>query len=134
MADEIQLRIVTPRAMLLDEPALEVTAPGTAGEFGVLPNHITFLGSLEPGVLSARTRVGVRRLAVRGGFAEVLDNVMTVLVDAAQLADDIDRATAERDLRAAKDRLEDLSPADADYAPAEAERLWAEARLEAAKK
>jgi F-type H+-transporting ATPase subunit epsilon len=133
MTDEIQLRVVTPREMLLDEPVLEVTAPGTAGEFGVLPNHITFLSSLEAGVLSVRTDAGVRRLAVRGGFAEVSDNVMTVLIDAAELAEDVDRAGAEADLRAAQERLEDLSPLDPDYAAAEADRRWAQARLEAAR-
>src|SRR5512139_2508909 len=107
MADTFQLRIVTPRAQLLDEPVLEVTAPGTAGEFGVLPNHITFLTSLEPGIITVKSTAGTKRLAVRGGFAEVADNVMTILADAAELTDGIDRTRAEADLRAAQQRLED---------------------------
>jgi F-type H+-transporting ATPase subunit epsilon len=133
MADDIQLRIVTPREMMLDEPVLEVTAPGTAGEFGVLPNHITFLSSLEPGVLSFRSARGARRLAVRGGFAEVVDNVMTVLVDAAQFSENIDRGAAETDLRTAERQLETLSPTDTEYAAAQAEQNWAQARLDAVK-
>ena len=132
MADTFQLRIVTPRALLLDEPVLEVTAPGTAGEFGVLPNHITFLTSLEPGTITVKTGSGTRRFAVRGGFAEVADNVMSILADAAELAEDIDRARATSDLTAAEGRLEDLSPADAEYAAAQLDARWAQARIDTA--
>ena len=134
MAEEIHLRIVTPREQVLDERVLEVTAPGTAGEFGVLPNHITFLSSLEPGVLSVRNAVGVRRLAIHGGFAEVSDNVMTVLVDGAKRAEEIDRTAAEADLRKALEELSGLSPLDPEYAAADADRRWAEAQLEAVRR
>jgi F-type H+-transporting ATPase subunit epsilon len=133
MADTFQLRIVTPRAQLLDEAVLEVTAPGTAGEFGVLPNHITFLTSLEPGIITVKSASGTRRLALRGGFAEVADNVMTVLADAAELAENIDRAKAEADLRTAEQRLEDLSPTDAEYATTQIDVRWAQARIDATK-
>jgi F-type H+-transporting ATPase subunit epsilon len=135
MADTFQLRIVTPRAQLLDEPVLEVTAPGTAGEFGVLPNHITFLTSLEPGIITVKAPSGTRRLAVRSGFAEVADNVMTVLADAAEPVEDIDRARAEADLRAAQLRLEDLalSPTTPEYAAAQIDLGWAQARIDGSK-
>jgi F-type H+-transporting ATPase subunit epsilon len=133
MPDTLQLRIVTPRALLLDEPVLEVTAPGTAGEFGVLPNHITFLTSLESGVITVKAASGTRHLAVRGGFAEVADNVMTVLADAAEPAEDIDRARAEADLRAAHERIEGRDPTEPEYIAGESERRWAQARLDAAK-
>jgi len=62
MAQEIQLRIVTPRRPLLDESVQEVTAPGTVGEFGVLPNHAAFLSSLETGRLSYRDAHGLSTL------------------------------------------------------------------------
>ena len=133
MAEEIQLRVVTPREMVLDEPVLEVTAPGTAGEFGVLPNHITFLSSLDPGVLRFRTARGARHLAVHEGFAEVADNVMTVLVNAAEFPEQINRQSAEQDLRDAEGRLEDIPPLDPAHDEAETQRRWAQARLDALK-
>jgi F-type H+-transporting ATPase subunit epsilon len=133
MADTFQLRIVTPRAQLLDEPVLEVTAPGTAGEFGILPNHITFLTSLEPGIITVKSAAGTKRLAVRGGFAEVADNVMTILADAAELTDDIDRTRAEADLRTAQQRLEDLSPTEPEYSAAQLDERWAQARIDGAR-
>jgi F-type H+-transporting ATPase subunit epsilon len=132
MATAFQLRIVTPTRLLLDEQVREVTGPGTLGEFGVLPDHITFLTSLEIGTLSYRTDRDVRRLAVRGGFAEVMDNVMTVLADDAALPEDIDTVKVRADLQAAEAQLKDLSPLDDTYAPADAGRRWAQARLELA--
>jgi len=132
MATAFQLRIVTPSRLLLDEEVREVTAPGTVGEFGVLPDHITFLTSLEIGPLSFRTERGARRLAVRGGFAEVANNVMTVLADDAAFAEDIDPARARADLQTAEAQLKDRSPLDDAFVAADANRRWAQAQLDAA--
>ena len=134
MAEEIQLRIVTPRRPVLDETVLEVTAPGTVGEFGVLPDHANFLSSLEIGILSYRDDRSVKRLAVRGGFAEVSDNVMTVLADAAERAEEVDPVQAESDLRAAEAKLKGLSPLDPTYAAADADGRWARVRLQLVRK
>ena len=132
MRDAFQLRIVTPNRLLLDEEVREVTAPGTVGEIGVLPDHITFLTSLEIGSLSFRTDRAVRRLAVRGGFAEVSNNVMTVLADDAAFAEDIDAARARADLQNAETQLKDLSPLDDTFIAADTNRRWAQARLDVA--
>ena len=132
MATAFQLRIVTPNRLLLDEQVREVTGPGTLGEFGVLPDHITFLTSLEIGAMSFRTDRGVRRLAVRGGFAEVMDNVMTVLADDAVLPEDIDATKVRDELQTAEAELHHLSPLDDAYVGADASRRWAQARLEIA--
>ena len=52
MADKINLRVVTPGRLMFDEAVDEVTAVGELGEFGVLPNHISFLSTLVPGEMS----------------------------------------------------------------------------------
>jgi len=132
MRDRFQLRIVTPRQAVLDEEVREVTAPGSLGEFGVLPDHITFLTSLEIGGLRYRTDGEPRRLAIRGGFAEVADNVMTVLVDDAMFPDDIDQQAARADLTTAEAQLRELSPLDPAFSTADANRRWAQARLDVA--
>ena len=130
MPDAFQLRIVTPRQQLLDEKVREVTGPGTLGEFGVLAEHITFLTSLEIGTLSFRTDQSARRVAVRGGFAEVVNDVMTVLADDAVFAEQIDVGSARSDLQAAEARLQGLSPLDDAYPALDATRRWAQARIE----
>lgn len=134
MGEQFRLRVVTPQAAILDVLVEEATGPGTIGEFGVLPNHAAFLTTLETGALSYKKDGRVARIAIRGGFAEVVDNVMTVLADGALPAEEIDAAAAEADLKEALSRLQDLSPLDAGYAEADADRRWAEARIEAARR
>ena len=132
MADTFRLLLVTPERTLLDEEVDEVTAPGTVGEFGVLPNHTTFLSSLDAGHLVYKQGSQSKLLAVNGGFAEVVDNVMTVLADSAEFADEIDDEAARAALREAEDKLKMLGDSDDDYAEAEAARQWEQARVNVA--
>jgi len=93
---------VTPARMLFDEEVDEVTAPGALGEFGVLPLHISFLTLLDIGEMSYKQGEKRYYLALAGGYAEVVDDVMTVLADAAEHADEIDLERA----RSAKEQAE----------------------------
>jgi F-type H+-transporting ATPase subunit epsilon len=127
MADRFQLRVITPTSEAVNEAVFEVTAPGTVGEFGILPDHAEFLSSLEIGVIRYRVPAGERRIAVREGFAEVSANVMTVLSEVAVAS--ADPAVATADLQQARAKLADLSIFDEGYAEADADRRWAEARL-----
>ena len=79
MADQLRLVVLTPERELVDEMVLEVTAPGAYGQIGVLPNHAALVTSLEAGTLSYKTGRGETRLNIEGGFAEVRDDVVTVL-------------------------------------------------------
>jgi F-type H+-transporting ATPase subunit epsilon len=132
MADKIHLKLVTPSRLLLDEEVDEVTAPGALGEFGVLPDHIAFLTLLEAGAMSYKRGAERRQLAVSGGYAEVLDNVMTVLADAAQFAEEIDLVRARGIKEQAEKRLAELGRDDQEFAAAAAAVRWAEAQIEAA--
>lgn len=133
MATAFQLRVVTPQRVLLEEQVSEVTASGTVGEFGVLAEHITFLSSLEPGALSYRSGSGARRIAIRGGFAEVVNDVMTILADDAMFAEEIDTERARADLAEAEEKLAGLSSYDPEFADADIERRWAQARIDASR-
>ncbi len=116
MAASFRLTIVTPERQLLDEDVEEVVAPGAAGEFGVLPDHIAFLTVLTAGRL-VYTSGGRRHvLAIFGGYAEVADNVMTVLADGAEFVSEIDAQRAQQALRDAEMRLAGLEPGAADFA------------------
>ena len=100
----------------------------------MLPDHANFLTSLEIGPLSATAiRTACTRLAVRGGFAEVSDNVMTVLVEDAVSGREVDPACDPRSTCTQRKRaVANLSPIDPEYAAADAKRRWAQARLEVA--
>jgi len=134
MADKITLRVVTPSRMLLDEEVDEVTAPGELGEFGVLPDHIAFLSTLVPGEMSFKQGGSRTALAVSGGYAEVLDNVMTILAPAAEFAAEIDVERAREARERAEKQLTELGPEDKDRETTEAALQWALARLQVARK
>ena len=66
----------------------------------------------------------------REGFAEVSNNVMTVLAEAAEATGEIDVAKARADLQAAEAALATLDPIDPTWPDVDAQRRWAEARLD----
>ncbi len=132
MAEKIRIRLVTPSRLLLDEEVDEVTAPGALGEFGVLPNHISFLTLLEIGVMNYKQGAGTVHLALGGGYAEVLDNVMTVLADAAEYADEIDVERARRAKERAEETMEKLNRDDKEFPVAEAALRRAVVRMQVA--
>ena len=87
MASTFPFRLVTPTGIVFEGDALEVSAIGPLGEFGVLPEHINFITSLVPGVLEAKLPDGTAmHWVVSGGLAEVKDSVMTVLASSALVA------------------------------------------------
>ncbi|OGP52356.1 MAG: ATP synthase F1 subunit epsilon [Deltaproteobacteria bacterium RBG_13_43_22] len=96
---ELELEVVTPDRLVVQEKVDIVMATGALGEFGILPNHIPFLTTLQPGELRYRKDNQLEYLAVTGGFAEVSDNKVTILAEAAERAReiDIDRATRARE-------------------------------------
>ena len=97
----MRLLLVTPERQLLDTDIEEVYAPGVLGQFGVLPEHVNFLTALGTGELRYRTKGADHYVAVSGGILEVLDDLVTVLADSAEFAEEIDVARA----RQAEERL-----------------------------
>jgi len=134
MAEKIRLRLVTPSRLLLDEEVDEVTAPGALGEFGVLPKHISFLTLLEVGEMSYKQGGERHHLALSGGYAEVLDEVITVLAGAAEYSDEIDIERARAARERAEKRMAELSQEDKEFAAAEAALRRALVRLQVAGK
>ena len=134
MADKIRFRVVTPTRLVLDEDVDEVTAHGELGEFGVLPDHIAFLSTLVAGELTYKQGATKRTLAVGGGYAEVLDNVMTVLAPAAEFASEIDVARAQRAKERAEKQLAQLNREEKDWEVAETALQRALVRLQVASK
>lgn len=55
---EFPLAILTPDREWFAGPAVCVTAPGQAGEFGVMANHVPLVAGLRPGGVLVRTAAG----------------------------------------------------------------------------
>ena len=133
MASTFPFRLVTPTGIVFEGDALEVSAIGPLGEFGVLPEHINFITSLVPGVLEAKLPDGTAmHWVVSGGLAEVKDSVMTVLAGSAESPETVDATAASAEVQQADEKFSNLSFYDPAYQAAQEALQLARARVEAA--
>jgi len=105
VAEKLKLEIVSPDKMVLSEDVDEVVAPGSLGQFGVLPGHLSFLTTLDIGELSYRKGSSTYFAFVNSGYAEVSADKVTVLAESAEVAQYIDVKRAEDAKKRAEDRL-----------------------------
>src|SRR3982750_785538 len=101
----INLQIVTPDRLLVNEQVDEVEIPGSEGYFGVLPGHTPLLAALAVGELWYRRGQEKTYVSIAFGFAEVLPDRVTILARLAERADDIDVERAEAAKARAEKRL-----------------------------
>jgi F-type H+-transporting ATPase subunit epsilon len=112
MAEKLlPFKLITPTGVLFDAPVQEVTAVNQIGEFGVLPEHINYVTSLVPCVITVKLENGQYRLfVVSGGLVEVKDGVMTVLATTAENAEELmDGDVRSQEVTAAEERLQQVS-------------------------
>ena len=129
------LEIVTPERVLVSQEVDMVVAPGTEGAFGVLPGHVLFLSGIVPGELRYTSGSQRESMVVTTGFAEVSNDKVSVLVDAAEKAGDIDVDRARDAMKRAKERLaKERATENIDFLRAENALKRALARLKVAEK
>ncbi len=105
MESTLQLEIVTPDRMVVSQSVDYIGVPGVEGEFGVLPHHVPLLSALAIGRLYFRADGTTHQAFISGGFAEVSGNKITILAEAAELAENIDVARARAAMERAQARL-----------------------------
>jgi F-type H+-transporting ATPase subunit epsilon len=106
MADTFKFELVTPERMLLSEDASQVVVPGTEGDFTVLAGHAPLISTIRPGVIAASLGDSrTVRLFVKGGFAEIDQNRLTVLAQRALEVEAMDAALIAAELKTAEGEL-----------------------------
>jgi F-type H+-transporting ATPase subunit epsilon len=130
----LHLEVITPERVMVSEDVDMVEAHGALGEFGVLPGHINFLTSIVPGEVRYMTDGKTRHLATSGGFAEVVSDKVTFLLETAEFAEEIDVDRARRAKERAESALGGLSSDDKDYKVSELALRRAIARISTASK
>ncbi len=101
----LQLEVVTPDKQVVQETVDYVSCPGIEGEFGVLKDHVALLSALKIGVLRFDKDGKQEQVFISGGFADVNDNIITVLAESAELAKDIDKERAQAAQKRAEERI-----------------------------
>ncbi len=105
MAGKLLLEVVTPEKQLVSQQVDEVIAPGSEGEFGVLPGHCYFLSTLRIGELRYRIGDHTQHMAILWGYAEVTPTKVTIMAEIAEKAEDIDVDRAQAAVEQAEQRL-----------------------------
>ena len=129
MAKKLHLNLVTPEKQLLSNKEVDfVVLPALQGEMGILPGHINALVQLGMGSLRYKVAGSESEFAVLGGFVEVVDDIVNVFAEGADLAEEIDEEAEKQKIKAAKASLS-RKDADIDFELAEMELKQSIARM-----
>lgn len=98
----LTVRVITPDKTVWDDSVEEIILPSTTGQLGILAGHAPLLTALDVGVMRVRPAKDWKAIALMGGFAEVENDEVKVLVNSAQMGDEIDRENARTQFEAAQ--------------------------------
>jgi F-type H+-transporting ATPase subunit epsilon len=133
MAETFPFRLIAPTGIVYEGPVEQVIAFGALGEFGVLANHVDYITSIQPCVVTLRLADGsANEYLVTGGLAEVKEGTMTMLADEAMPAAAVDPVAAAPEVRAAEAKFAQMGFYDPGYAEAEQALKLARTRAEIA--
>ncbi|MDU4960900.1 MAG: F0F1 ATP synthase subunit epsilon [Sporomusaceae bacterium] len=132
MAKTLRLDIVTPERIVYSDDGISmVIARAVDGETGILPGHAPLITALAIAPLRVKKNDAELQFAIGSGFMDVKDNVVTILVNVAELPEEIDVQRAEAAKSRAEERLQRHVP-DIDQERAEAALRRALVRLKVA--
>jgi len=105
---KLHFDLVSPERLLLSAEVDQVDVPGSEGDFGVLPGHAPVMTTLKPGVLSVLSPgKPAQKYFVRGGFAEITLEGLTVLAEEAMPLAELDSATLDQRVKNAEEDVAD---------------------------
>ena len=95
---KLQIRVIAPDQIVWDASAEEVILPSSTGQLGILKGHIPLLTALDIGVMRVKVDKEWQPIILLGGFAEVDNNNITILVNGAETVSDINISEAQDNL------------------------------------
>jgi F-type H+-transporting ATPase subunit epsilon len=109
----LTVRVIAPDKTVWDAPAEEVILPSTTGQVGILSGHAPLLTALDVGVMRVRAATkDWSAIALMGGFAEVEDNEVVILVNAAEAGAEIDKEEARQRFTEAENHANQVAQSD----------------------
>ncbi|AJC25785.1 MULTISPECIES: F0F1 ATP synthase subunit epsilon [Bacillus] len=101
----VKVNIVTPDGPVYDADIEMVSVRAESGDLGILPGHIPTVAPLKIGAVRLKKEGQTELAAVSGGFLEVRPDQVTILAQAAETAESIDKERALAAKKRAEDRL-----------------------------
>ena len=110
----LEIEIVTPQKTVFSGNARSITLPGTMAPFQVLYNHAPIVSSLELGQIKIVDENNNEIFyATSHGFTEISRNVVSVLVETAENAADIDSNEVSKLIEDLEKQLKDADKIEA---------------------
>ena len=135
MADKrVDVHIVTPEKEFYSAKVDRMSFRTTEGDMGVLYDHIPVIATLTSGIAIFKIGKDVYEAVLHNGFAEVGEESVNILTDAAEWADEIDIDRAKSAKERAERRLEELTQPEEVVIQSESSLMRAIARIEVAQK
>lgn len=107
MADPFKFELVSPERLLMSAQVEQVVVPGSEGYFTVLKGHAPYMSTMRPGVVDV-TREGQNdRIFVRGGFADMSSDSLTILAEQATPLAEVDPEWLAEEVRNAEEDVAD---------------------------
>nr|WMP12268.1 ATP synthase epsilon subunit [Laurencia verruciformis] len=103
----VQVRVIAPDTIVWNAEAEEIILPSSTGQLGILSGHIPLLTALDIGVMRVRINKEWKPIILLGGFAEVKDNTVTILVNGAEEVKEINLEEANKSLEEANNLFEE---------------------------
>ena len=101
----INIRVIAPDRTVFDTEVQEVILPSSTGQLGILRGHAPLLTALDIGVMRVRTDKDWTPIVLMGGFAEVENDELTILVNGAEEGASINKEEAQKELEEATIRF-----------------------------
>lgn len=130
----LTVKVITPDQTVWDNQVEEIILPSTTGQLGILSGHAPLLTALEVGVMRVRPDKDWKTIALMGGFAEVENDEIKILVNGAELGESIDKNSARTAYEQAQTRFQQVENSDdrQEKIQAESSMKKARARFQAA--
>lgn len=127
------LKIITPDRVFYEDDAVSMVEFNTTeGEIGIYKRHVPTTVIIKPGILTITKEDEVKEAALHAGFAEILEDGVTILAEIVEWPEEINAERAEAARKRAQERLHSKTP-ETDLARAETALLRAMARIEVLK-
>lgn len=107
----LKLEIISPKEKVFSTEAKQVVLPTESGEIGLLTGHIPMVTQLKLGALKVINDSSQDIFAIKGGFAQLVSDTISILTDEAVAASDLEASEIEQSINAVEKKLADSESA-----------------------
>nr|YP_010760264.1 ATP synthase CF1 epsilon subunit [Cuscuta volcanica]WEY30255.1 ATP synthase CF1 epsilon subunit [Cuscuta volcanica] len=98
----LKLCVLTPNRIVWDSEVEQIILSTKSGQIGILPNHIPIAAVLDIGILRLNLNGQWFSIALMGGFARIINNAITILVNDAERRSEMSRQEVQETLKIAE--------------------------------